>query len=156
MWIFTNQGFYSVVAHRDEPDTLLIRARDENDLRGLQKFIPELEVVEMDNADYRYRAFVSRAEWEAALITMTRSIDYANFKDEVKAKQGADRASVYMRVWSALLALQPPRSSAWSDWSDDWHDDDLWHIEDRRLSPMEWVRLKLLDLRIIFHANPTK
>ena len=27
MWLFTTQGFYSVVAHRDDPETLIVRAR---------------------------------------------------------------------------------------------------------------------------------
>lgn len=107
MWLFTPHGFYSAVEHRNQPDTIIVRARDADDLEALRSYIPDLEVVETTNADYRYRAFVSRSEWASAVSTMSRQIDYDNFKNAVKKRQGEHRASVYMRVWSAMLALQP-------------------------------------------------
>ena len=40
MWLFTTQGFYSVVAHRRDPDRLLVRARAREDLEALRDQIP--------------------------------------------------------------------------------------------------------------------
>ena len=36
MWLFSSEGFISVVAHTGKPDTLLVRARDEGSLLSLQ------------------------------------------------------------------------------------------------------------------------
>ena len=36
MWLFSSEGFISVVAHTGKPDTLLVRARDESSLLSLQ------------------------------------------------------------------------------------------------------------------------
>jgi len=107
MWIFTPHGFYSAVEHREKPDTIIVRARDKQDLEALRPYIPDLLILETMDADYLYRIFVSRSRWASAVSTMAREIDYDNFKDAVKKRQGEDRASVYMRVWTAMLALQP-------------------------------------------------
>ena len=37
MWVMTTQGFYSVVAHRDEPDSVIVRARTSEDIEALRE-----------------------------------------------------------------------------------------------------------------------
>lgn len=106
MWLFTTQGFYSVVAHRDDPGTLIVRARTAGDIVSLREQIPEIEPFEDASADYRHRALVSRAEWLAAVAQLTAEIDYDNFKSEVARQQGRDRARAYGRVWGEMLGLQ--------------------------------------------------
>ena len=106
MWLITTQGFYSVVAHRDEPDKLLVRARTREDIEALREQIPTLEPFEDRHADYRHRAVVGRAEWVAALAQLVTEIDYDNFKDAVAARQGRERSGLYGRIWSILLELQ--------------------------------------------------
>lgn len=106
MWLLTVQGFYSVVAHRDDPDKLLVRARARDDIEALREQIPALEPFEDPDADYRHRAVVSRAEWVAALAQLVAGVDYDNFKDAVAARQGAARSGLYGRVWSILRGLQ--------------------------------------------------
>ena len=81
MWVATTQGFYSVVAHRDEPDKLLVRARTREDIETLREQIPAL----------------------AQLVT---DLDYDNFKNAVAERQGAERAALYGVVWRELLRLQ--------------------------------------------------
>ncbi len=106
MWLFTTQGFYSVVAHRDDPDTLIVRARTREDIEALREQIPAIEPFEDAGADYRHRAYVSRAEWLAAVAQLSAEIDYDNFKSEVASRQGADRSRLYGHVWAELLRLQ--------------------------------------------------
>jgi len=106
MWLVTTQGFYSVVEHRDDPDTLIVRCRVREDMEALREQIPTLEVFSDRSADYRWRAHVPRREWLAAMLEMGDGIDYDNFKDAVKARQGQARADVYLRVWMALQELQ--------------------------------------------------
>jgi len=50
---------------------------------------------------------MSRAEWADCLLSQVEEINYTNFKYRVAQEQGFDRSSVYARVWSVLLSLQP-------------------------------------------------
>lgn len=106
MWLITAQGFYSVVAHRNDPEKLLVRARVREDLETLREQIPDMRIFSDRQADYRWRAIVSRAEWVVALAQLAEEIDYANFKNAVRDSQGADRSRLYARVWEALRGLQ--------------------------------------------------
>src|SRR3954451_23252778 len=106
MWLFTTQGFYSVVTHRRDRDKLLVRARAREDLEALREQIPELRIFSDPSADYRWRAVVTRAEWVAALAQLASDIDYDNFKNAVAIRQGIDRERLYSRVWAALRSLQ--------------------------------------------------
>lgn len=105
MWLFTTQGFYSVVAHRRDPDKLIVRGRAREDLEALRDQIPELQVFSDSSADYRWRAVVTRAEWVAAVAQLAAEIDYDNFKGAVAARQGGARSRLYHRVWAALREL---------------------------------------------------
>jgi hypothetical protein len=109
MWLLTTQGFYSVVAHRDDPDKLLVRARTRDDIEALREQIPSLEPFEDPSADYRYRAILTRAEWLVAVAQLVTEIDYDNFKNAVAARQGGDRAALYGVLWRELLRLQQSR-----------------------------------------------
>ena len=106
MWLFTTQGFYSVVAHRDDPNSLIVRGRTREDIEALREQIPHVEPFEDPSADYRHRAYVTRSEWLAAVAQLTAEVDYDNFKSEVAREQGRERADAYGRVWGELLRLQ--------------------------------------------------
>ena len=106
MWLTTTQGFYSVVRHRQDPEKLIVRGRAREDLEALQAQIPGLRIFSDKNADYRWRAVVTEAEWVAAVAQLAGVIDYDNFKSAVAERQGHDRARVYGRVWGELLSLQ--------------------------------------------------
>lgn len=113
MWLITEDGFASVVAHRDRPDHLLVRARAQADLEnlcsvaseeGLGGFDP-VGIFSLDNADYRWRLEVRRDDFAALAAALVGRIDYDNFKNRVGSRD-ADRAHLYMNVWSALYRIQ--------------------------------------------------
>ena len=106
MWLFTTQGFYSVVADRDDPERVLVRARAREDIEALRRQIPGIEPFSEPGSDYRWRAFVLRSEWEEAISRLAAEIDYDNFKNAVADRQGYGRSHLYMEVWQALLKLQ--------------------------------------------------
>ena len=106
MWVFTTQGFYSVVAHRRDPGKVLVRARAREDLEALREQIPDLRIYEDADADYRYRAVVNHADWIAAVAILTAGIDYPNFKAAVAERQGPERERIYARVWAEMLSIQ--------------------------------------------------
>jgi hypothetical protein len=106
MWLLTSQGFYSVVAHLQDPSLVLVRSRTRDDLLALRTQVPSLELWEDPSADYRWRAEVTREDWRVAVSELANVIDYGNFKSEVALRQGSLRATLYERVWSMLRALQ--------------------------------------------------
>ena len=108
MWIFTPRGFFSVVAHRDDPELVLVRARAHEDLRKLIGVLGQIEILETPDGDYRWRTIVTRQAWTGALVLLAAEIDYPNFKDEVAHRQGYERAGLYGEVWSVLRRLQKP------------------------------------------------
>jgi hypothetical protein len=78
MWLFTTIGFFSVVAHRDDPGTILIRARVREDLDSLRRHhLPDLEITDAAGT-YAFEALVSRDEWEHAAQQLSRSVDYTD------------------------------------------------------------------------------
>lgn len=106
MWLITTQGFYSVVASRDDADSFLVRARSREDIEALREQIPDIEPYSDDAADYRWRAIVGRDEWSRAAASLADEIDYPNFKNAVGDRQGNDRAHLYHEVWYTLLQIQ--------------------------------------------------
>lgn len=109
MWLVTTRGFYSVVEDFHDRDQLLVRARVREDLEALADLVPELEVDETPERDYRFRASVPRDVWSEAAAHLVQEIDYPNFKNAVAERQGVDRAHIYGDVWATLLELQRTR-----------------------------------------------
>jgi hypothetical protein len=106
VWVITTRGFFSVVSHADQPESVLVRARAHEDLAALNELIGPLEIAATPERDYGFRAVVRRERWSAALVLLAAQIDYPNFKDAVATRQGHERADVYHRVWFDLTALR--------------------------------------------------
>lgn len=113
MWLFTTRGFYSAVQHRKDPNKILVRARNEEDIRQLRDLI-DVEPFRLDRSDYEWRVECTVGEWAAAVAQMATEVDYDNFKSAISRRQGHARSHVYMKVWGALLALErKARPSKW-------------------------------------------
>ena len=57
----------------------------------------------MNSADYKYRAFISKAKVAARMMLKTTEINYDNFKNSVKE---IARKNAYSNVWMELRKLQ--------------------------------------------------
>lgn len=110
MWIFTKNGFASVVAHRDDPKTVLVRCRCKADA---QYFADKLSVEWFidDTADYRYRMEAPKSRVGILMAEEVGQIDYDNFKNALPKDEpnSAERHDVYLRVWASMLRLQAPQ-----------------------------------------------
>jgi hypothetical protein len=106
MWLMSSVGFFSVV-RKPGDDQLTIRARAREDLETLGRtYLPSLaEITAGGGTDYQFRARVRPEVLAEAVAEMVRGIDYANFKNEVAAHQGEDRAHAYGEVWQVLRQL---------------------------------------------------
>ena len=96
MWVFLSDAFLSVIAHRDEPDLLIVRSRIAGDI---ERALPEASVFEDDRSDYRYRALVPRGTFSRAMAEAAASITATNFKASVTDKR---RHDAYMDVWRTM------------------------------------------------------
>lgn len=94
-WIVLNDAFLSIVAHRDLPDALLVRARASGHIEAV---FPDAEVEESVEADYRYRATLSRREVAEAIAARLGQIDYPNFKNSISSARPA-LSSFAHEVW---------------------------------------------------------
>jgi hypothetical protein len=106
MWVFTTQGFYSVVAHRTRLGYVLVRARAREDLQALAPMVRGITIEEDENADYRWRAVMKKSEWQDCVAKLVGAIDYDNFKNAVAERTSVSRADVYGDVWATLRSLQ--------------------------------------------------
>ena len=100
MWIQFNNAFLSIVENRDNKSELLVRARVRGDI---EKIFPDADVFEDENADYKYRAFISKAKVAAKMMFKMTDINYDNFKNSVKE---FERRNTYSKVWMELKKLQ--------------------------------------------------
>jgi 8-oxo-dGTP pyrophosphatase MutT (NUDIX family) len=109
MWLQTRIGFFSIVQKPEDAEagTLTMRARVRADLERMRACLPALGPITADaGTDYRYRAKAPKLAVASALAQLATEIDYSNFKNTVKAEQGAPRAQLYGKLWQALYALQ--------------------------------------------------
>ncbi len=98
MWLFVSGGFLSVVAHRTQPESLLVRARHPDHIHAA---FPEAEVSHMPTADYPYRTVVSRTVVEDAIANYVRTMMYDNFKASIDDVEYHDAC---LDIWRTMWA----------------------------------------------------
>lgn len=119
MWLFTQEGFFSVV-HKDCPeDQVCVRARVRGDLEKLSKvFVNDIAelisgeeyigaVIDTPRGDYPCRLYVSRNVLAKYLEIAVMSMDYDNFKNTIPY-EGVDgiRHDTYMDVWRVMVGFE--------------------------------------------------
>jgi hypothetical protein len=119
MWLFTNIGFFSVVEkpYDIEQGLITIRSRVRLDLEVLKTlYLPSMtEIIESDDADYRFRCRVNKRDFAEAVPELIMNINYENFKDEICEVQGPERASLYSNIWGQAYELQSHRHDDQTD-----------------------------------------
>ena len=114
MWVCTNQSFVSIVADKDHPDMLLVRARKREHLKTL---FPKAKITMTTGTDYRYRTWASRGAVASLIATQIANIDYSNFKGSVG---DFELHNLYLRFWflhreyQDLDALDIPRFAGYT------------------------------------------
>ena len=98
MWLFVSGGFVSIVAHRDQPMHLLVRARHPEHIAAL---FPDLTPTLLVSADYRYRVVVHRTAVHRAMSPYLAGMEYDNFKDSIPDEPDHN---VCLDVWRTMWA----------------------------------------------------
>lgn len=99
MWLFSKDGFFSIVEHTDNSNLLLVRSRIKGDI---EKYWP-VEVKEGAGSDYRFRSVLPRAEVSDRIAKIVHDIDYPDFKASVEDNR---RLSWYFQVWDVMATMQ--------------------------------------------------
>ena len=104
MWIFSKEGFISVVAHRDDKDILLIRGRVKEDIEDIVNEVEKItgnrpEIIELIQADYFYRIFISRSIFKKIMTSKIDGLTYDNFKSSIKDNE---RHNAYLDIWRIM------------------------------------------------------
>jgi hypothetical protein len=104
MWIFTKDGFFSVVRHFDNKSRLVIRARSKDDILRLAKILRIKAFRSKKGSDYPFRLFCSKSEWVAYLVKEANEIDYTNFKETIDKSQKFDEKRLYQlhAIWQIM------------------------------------------------------
>lgn len=110
MWVASVYGWFSVTESSVEPGKIQVRARERADLEALRAASGIASpIIETPKADYRFRALVSRSEWDATIApTLAASVRYPNFKraiGDTPAQQ--HKLDAYHAVWATMHRLQP-------------------------------------------------
>jgi hypothetical protein len=101
MWLMTKFGFFSIV--RKDEGRFHIRSREKIDIENLVRLVPlpDAEIFESSNADYRFRVIVGSKELHAVLEFIGNELDYDNFKDCIDRTPGQSHKP-YHEVWGVL------------------------------------------------------
>ena len=110
MWIFTKQGFFSIVRKKylDQPKPYQVRARSLQDLENLIK-VAELdeEIIETPYADYFFRIIADEADLVKIFNFLQADLKYENFKDMVgRQKDQRDKLDAYHKIWNVMYNYQ--------------------------------------------------
>ena len=111
MWAISQDGFVSAVAHRDNPNSLMVRARDAQSLRSLAN-TTGAQVVATPYADYPYRVTVTKAAFATWITEAVNAVDYTNFKSRAARTRGGRFASALHEVWATLHDIEDERARA--------------------------------------------
>lgn len=106
MWVFTRDGFFSVVKKECKADEVMVRARQKSDLLGLGKKLNLTLCIQTDaGTDYAFRAVLKQSDWAGYLADEAMLLDYENFKGSL-SKKDHERQNAYFQCWRALLNRQ--------------------------------------------------
>jgi hypothetical protein len=112
MWIFADQGFLSIVQHKDRPGVLIARGRIKGDI---ERLLPVNYISHTPDHDYAYKAYLDRDTVAGAIGYHVAHINYPAFKPSVADQR---RLPVYLRIWALLEQMQfdfadkpPPQGS---------------------------------------------
>lgn len=109
MWVITQYGYVSAVAHRTVKGSLMVRARDHESLEDLAKKLQldDGAIYTDFPSDYPYRIVVTKKQFNSYLTQSVNEIGYTNFKSRLTKTRGQLWHTVAMKIWNATHDLTP-------------------------------------------------
>ena len=106
MWVFTREGFFSVVWDKDcRGDELTVRTQCKEDICRLAKklsgYCDDSQIEEKEGRSYRFRIRITKQAWSAYLADSALQVDYPSVKKNVIPADDELRKDIYYQVWEA-------------------------------------------------------
>jgi len=115
MWLFTKQGFFSVVSKDFSKDEILIKTRSKNDLINLcQKLKIDTEKVQEDFDNYPFQLVVKKDIFISYLSDYVYEIDYESVQDNIIVDKDNERKKAYKTIWQAMYNWMGIESKAFN------------------------------------------
>lgn len=109
MWIITQNGFVSLVAHETDPNVVRARARRKEHLVDTFDISPDA-VIDLAQTgryyDYRWHADIDARVAAVAMFEAVRDIEYTSHVKENVSMGDPDMYTAMLRCWSALNEIQ--------------------------------------------------
>ena len=111
MWIFTTDGFLSVVQHPNDPELLLVQTQSREEMDRLVQALDDIagqkhEVVPAEEQGCRFATVAPREDVGGMLLGMVGKINYSTFTESVSFDFGADPRFI---LWVSERGLQVAR-----------------------------------------------
>lgn len=116
MWIFTENGYLSIVADPSSAKRVIVRAHREE---HIDHFLPNAKVFMISNSemseslfgpdDYRYQATIGRDELNAAIANLTEQVKIGTFRGRIADPLFYDICNKIRRVLFRLNKSIPQR-----------------------------------------------
>jgi hypothetical protein len=107
MWIFDENGYYSVGADTQDSSRVMVRARARGDLLHLEARFGGPIIDTRSKADYEWRISVPKAGFGEYVAEQVGAVDYTKFKTRVEERLGKRRYHILLGVWTKLLEIAP-------------------------------------------------
>lgn len=108
MWLMSETGFVSAVTHWDNPEIIVVRARDYDSLTPIADFADQTVKHTPDN-DYPARVEVPRTVFAEWVTTQIEKMTYSNYKDRMYSTRGRDFTQALSDVWSTMHKVETAR-----------------------------------------------
>jgi hypothetical protein len=107
MWVFTREGFFSVVWDKNcRADELSVRSQSRQDICRLVKrlsgYCDENNITRTFGTAYRYSVMVAKQTWSAYLADCALQVDYPSVKEAIVPASDRLRKDAYYKIWEAL------------------------------------------------------
>ena len=105
MWVFTETGFISAVVHYDDPQIIVVRARDKASLDGIAA-LADVAIQSTPYNDYPHRVHVPRTVFQQWLDASVDDMEYVNFKNRIHETRGDRYYHALTGVWNTMHEVE--------------------------------------------------
>lgn len=87
--------------HALPPVVIVVRSRERETLARITHHIHGCEIFRTPSWDYKFRVYISAAEWGCVLAAIAADVDYRNFKSWCAANSTPARTNLAHDIWIA-------------------------------------------------------
>jgi hypothetical protein len=99
MWVFSKEGFFSIVCKECDKNEVLVRTRSEEDLlRMFHKLNDRPNIIKKKDGDYKFRTILKKETWVKYLSGCVFDLDYKKVKENIILQDDKARRVAYNAV----------------------------------------------------------